>query len=134
MYRTRIYYKDTDAGGVVYYANYLRFFEAARTEFLLDLGLNLNTWMDQGILFVVTHAEVDYLSPARYGDLLLVETACISLSGARFDLGYRVSREEDHQAIAAGATSMACIGKTGKPVRIPKEILTALKDSKKEKR
>ena len=132
LYKTRIYYKDTDAGGVVYYANYLRFFEAARTEFLRDLGVDLHKWIEQGFFFVVAHTEVDHISPARYGDLLIVETECTSLSGARFDLSCRVSREEDHQAIASGMTSMACIGDKGKPVRIPQEIMKVLQASKKE--
>jgi acyl-CoA thioester hydrolase len=129
MYRVRVYYKDTDAGGVVYYGNYLRFFEAARTEFLLQRGVDLNRWIDRGILFVVTRAEIDYLSPAKYGEVLLIDTACTDLSGATLELACRVRREGDEQLIATGATRLACIGDRGRPVRIPREIRDVLKGS-----
>ena len=71
----RIYYEDTDCGQVVYYANYLRIFERARTEYLRGLGVDVAHWMDEGLLFTVTHAEVDYHAPARYGDVIHVRTA-----------------------------------------------------------
>ncbi|NOY53927.1 MAG: YbgC/FadM family acyl-CoA thioesterase [Deltaproteobacteria bacterium] len=129
MYRVRIYYKDTDMGGVVYYGNYLRFFEAARTEFLRDLGADLTRWMKEGITFVVVRAEVDYLASARYDDLLAVETTCAALSGARFDLSYRVVREGDGRLMVTGMTRMAAVGRTGRPVRIPEEVRKALEEA-----
>lgn len=129
MYRLRVYYGDTDAGGVVYYGNYLRFFEAARTEFLLERGIDLNTWIDRGVVFVVTKAEITYLSPARYGDELLIETRCTNLSGATFDLACRVRRERDETLIADGSTRLACIGDRGRPVRIPPELRVVLSAS-----
>jgi acyl-CoA thioester hydrolase len=132
MYRARIYYKDTDAGGVVYYANYLRFFEAARTDFLLEHGFDLRKWARQGILFVVTRAEVDYLSPARYGDVLIVDTQCTSVSGVRFELVNHAVREEDRERIAVGKTTLACLSDQGKPCRIPKEIHEVLNKSVKK--
>ena len=64
----RIYYEDTDCGGVVYYANYLKYFERARTQYLEERGLSVAGLMNEGTVFVVVHAEVDYRSPARYGD------------------------------------------------------------------
>ncbi|MDQ7051287.1 MAG: YbgC/FadM family acyl-CoA thioesterase [Enterobacterales bacterium] len=72
----RVYYEDTDAGGVVYYANYLKFYERARSEWLNQLKINQTQLLDQGIAFVVTRAEVDYLRPARLNQSLLV-TSCI---------------------------------------------------------
>lgn len=131
MYRTRIYYKDTDAGGVVYYANYLGFFEAARTEFLLERGINLKEWVERGILFVVTHTEIDYLSPARYGDTVAADTDCTSVSGARLELTNRAFRETDREVLAVGKTRLACLGENGRPVRIPDEIREVLKSSAK---
>ncbi len=122
MYRVTIYYKDTDAGGVVYYGNYLRYFEAARTEFLRNQGALLTDWIDRGVLFVVVRAEVDYRLSARYGDILAIETRCAGLSGARFDLAYRVARESDGAVVATGMTRMACVNETGRPLRIPVEI------------
>ncbi len=129
MYRVRIYYHDTDAGGVVYYANYLRFFEAARTEFLRERGVDLKQWMGRGLTFVVTGAEIEYTTPARYGDLLRMETKCLSVSGARFELTNRAVRDGDGETVARGRTRLACIGKSGKPVRIPDEIRSALNAS-----
>jgi acyl-CoA thioester hydrolase len=134
MYKVRVYYKDTDAGGVVYYGNYLRFFEAARTEFLRERGIDLNRWIEEGVTFVVVHAEVDYLVSARYNDLLLVETSCSDVLGARFDLTYQVFREEDHGLLATGMTRMACVGAKGKPVRIPTEVIKTLKEGQRGKR
>ena len=66
----RIYYEDTDCGGVVYYGNYLKYFERARTQYLEERGLSVAELMKEGTVFVVVHAEVDYRSPARYGDRL----------------------------------------------------------------
>lgn len=129
MYKVRIYYKDTDMGGVVYYGNYLRFFEAARTEFLRDRGVDLNRWMAEGITFVVVRAEVDYRASAKYDDLLSIETTCTALSGARFDLSYRVVRESDGNVMATGMTRMAAIGRTGRPVRIPEEVRKVLEET-----
>ena len=77
----RIYYEDTDCGGVVYYGNYLKYFERARTEYLESRGQSVAALMDQGTVFVVVHAEVDYRSPGRYGETLVVETS-VSLHGA----------------------------------------------------
>ncbi len=126
MYRLRVYYGDTDTGGVVYYGNYLRFFEAARTEFLLERGFDLKAWIDRGVVFVVTKAEVAYLTPAKYGDVLLIETRCTDLSGAAFDLACRVRRESDDARIAEGSTRLACIGQRGRPVRVPPELREVL--------
>ncbi len=134
MYRVTIYYKDTDAGGVVYYGNYLRYFEAARTEFLRERGAALTDWIDRGVLFVVVRAEVDYRLSARYGDVLTIETDCTSVSGARFELAYRVLREHDGALVATGMTRMACVSEAGRPLRVPAEIreLLAAVCSRKE--
>ena len=69
-----MYYEDTDCGGVVYYANYLRYVERARTEFFEARGVGLKKLMDEGIFFVVAEAGLKYLSPGRYGDILAIET------------------------------------------------------------
>ena len=129
MHNIRIYYKDTDAGGVVYYANYLGYFEAARTEFLRERGVDLKHWVAQGIQFVVTRVEIDYLSSAKYGDTLTVETECHSLSGVRFELINRAVRGNHHDVLARAKTTLACVNETGKPIRIPQEIHNTLKDA-----
>ncbi|MDX1762986.1 MAG: YbgC/FadM family acyl-CoA thioesterase [bacterium] len=129
MYRVRVYYGDTDSGGVVYYGNYLRFFEAARTEFLLERGFDLKAWTDRDVVFVVTTAEVAYLAPAKYGDVLIIDTCCTALSGATFQMACRVRREGDNRPISEGSTRLACIGQGGRPVRIPSELRALLQAS-----
>ncbi|MBI3995048.1 MAG: YbgC/FadM family acyl-CoA thioesterase, partial [Nitrospirae bacterium] len=86
----RIYYEDTDCGGVVYYANYLRYFERARTEYLRDRGVDLGTWAEKGLYFVVSRVEIVYKAPARYSDLLQIETAVTDLSKASLTFSHAV--------------------------------------------
>ena len=84
----RIYYEDTDCGGMVYYGNYLKYFERARTHYLEDRGLSVAELMKAGTIFVVVHAEVDYRSPARYGDRLTVETVVSDVTAASFTFSH----------------------------------------------
>ncbi|MDO8445800.1 MAG: YbgC/FadM family acyl-CoA thioesterase [Deltaproteobacteria bacterium] len=93
MLPIRVYYEDTDCGGVVYYANYLRYFERGRTEFLRDRGIPLTDCHDKGILFVVTRAEVEYLSPGRYNDLLLLDTQLTEMSRITMTFKHSIKRE-----------------------------------------
>jgi acyl-CoA thioester hydrolase len=122
----RIYYEDTDCGQVVYYANYLRYFERARTEFLRRLGVDVGHWMDEGLLFTVTHAEVDYHAPARYGDVLYVGTVVTEVRKVRFSLAHEIQRRGDGQRLVTGATTLACVGPDGKPTRIPGPVFEVL--------
>lgn len=122
----RVYYEDTDCGGVVYYANYLKYFERARTEFLRDRGQFLTDYMEKGIEFIVVRAEVDYRSPARYNDVLDITTTVSEIARASFIMEYTVLRKEDGKLLASGMTRLACINKNGKPVRIPDSMLKIL--------
>ncbi|MFA4911427.1 MAG: YbgC/FadM family acyl-CoA thioesterase [Desulfobacteria bacterium] len=122
----RVYYEDTDCGGVVYYANYLKYFERARTEFLRDRGQFLTDYMEKGIEFIVVRAEVDYRSPARYNDVLDITTTVSEIARASFIMEYTVLRKEDEKLLASGMTRLACINKNGKPVRIPDSMLKTL--------
>jgi len=126
----RIYYEDTDCGQVVYYANYLRFFERARTEFLRRLGVDVAHWMEQGLLFTVTHAELDYHAPARYGDVLYVGTTVTDVRKVRFSLAHEILRKDDRQRLVTGATTLACVGPDGRPARIPEAVLTVLEGAR----
>jgi len=87
MTEVRIYYEDTDAGGVVYYGKYLRYLEKGRTEFLRERGLLLRDLQERGYLIPVMRLEIDYLSPAVLDDLLRVDTAVLEVTGATFTLG-----------------------------------------------
>lgn len=122
----RVYYEDTDCGGVVYYANYLKYFERARTEFLRDRGQPLTDYMKKGIEFIVVRAEVDYRFPARYNDVLDITTTVSEIARASFIMEYTVLRKEDGKLLASGMTRLACINKNGKPVRIPDGLLRVL--------
>lgn len=123
--KIRIYYEDTDCGGVVYYANYLKFMERSRTEFLRDRGINQVTYQKQGILFVVFDAHIKYRSPARYDDLLTIESTVIDLSSAAVIFETTIYR--DNVLLVKGEIKLACINKDGHARKIPEEICAALK-------
>src|SRR3972149_3826205 len=98
----RIYYEDTDCGEVVYYANYLRYFERGRTEFLREKGISLTDCHDKGIVFVVTRAEVESLSPGRYNDLLLLDTRLTDISGVTMTFRHEMKREGSERELVRG--------------------------------
>lgn len=118
----RIYYEDTDCGGVVYYANYLRYLERARTEFLREGGIELRTWADKGLYFVVSRVEIDYKAPAGYSDLLEIETTVAGLSKARITFSHTV-RDQNRRLIAVSSVVLVCVS-DGRPRRIPEEIVS----------
>jgi len=120
----RVYYEDTDAGGVVFYANYLRFMERARTEWLRSLGFEQDALMDDpGIVFAVRRTEVDYLLPARFNQLLSVQTRIADVAGARIDFAQQIVREEDQQTLCKGLITVACLSAGSlRPARIPADI------------
>ena len=114
----RVYFEDTDAAGIVYYANYLKFAERARTDMLRDLGISHAEMMKRdGLVLVVRRCEIDYLKPARLDDLLTVETEAAKLGGASVDLRQRVLRDGD--VLADLKVLVVCIGPDGRPARIP---------------
>jgi len=124
--RERIYYSDTDAGGVVYYANYLTYFEKARTEWLRRLSIDVAALAAEGTLFVVSSVTVDYRSPARYADILKVYVALAKLSPVRMHFDYRIVREGTDALICEGQTVMVCINKEFKPAAIPEALMSVL--------
>ena len=115
-----VYYEDTDMAGVVYYANYLRYIERARSEIVEEYGLDQNAMKAQGLVFVVTRVEADYLSPARLGDRLDVITTHQAASAVRWTFDQEVRRGDTPlfraHVIAVTMTT------AGKPVRLPAEI------------
>ncbi len=117
----RVYYEDTDLAGIVYYANYLKFIERGRSEWLRDLGVDqarLKT--DRGIVFAVRRVEADYLRPAHFDDLLDVETETEVATGARMTLKQRVLRAGE--TIFAARVTVVALGAGGAPVRLPADI------------
>jgi acyl-CoA thioester hydrolase len=121
-----VYYEDTDCGGVVYYANYLKYFERARTQMLIHHGVNPAEWMKKGVVFTVARAEVDYKLPAVYGDRLSVETKITILKGARISFSYSVMRDTDSDLLATGVTDMACVNEKMRPIQIPEQVMGRL--------
>ena len=114
----RVYFEDIDAAGIVYYANYLKFAERARTDMLRDFGVSHAGMMKRdGLVLVVRRCEIDYLKPARLDDLLTVETEVAKLGGASVDLRQRVTR--DGEVLAELKVLVVCIGQDGRPHRIP---------------
>lgn len=123
----RIYYEDTDCGGVVYYANYLKYFERGRTELLRGLGISLSGYHATGIVFVVTGVEASYIAPCRYDDLIIVETVAAGLSGATMTFDHTIKKEGRDAICVKGRVTVASVGADGRPVRVPAEVREALK-------
>ncbi|NRB19607.1 MAG: tol-pal system-associated acyl-CoA thioesterase [Rhodobacteraceae bacterium] len=116
----RVYYEDTDMGGVVYYANYLRFIERARSDWVRRLGNDQNAMRVDGLIWVVQRLEADYRVPARFDDELQVETEVLKVSPARLIMGQRVMRGEVE--IFRAKVTVACVTAEGRPQRLPAEI------------
>jgi acyl-CoA thioester hydrolase len=127
IWPVRVYYEDTDAGGVVYYANYLKFVERARTEWLRAEGYQQTDLAEQhGVLFVVRSAAIDYLKPARFNDSLQVTVELIKVGAGHIDLVQRVIRGDE--LLAKVAVKIACVGlRTMRPVRIPQSLATRIR-------
>ena len=122
----RIYYEDTDCGGVVYYGNYLKYFERARTEYLEKRGLSVAGLMKEGTVFVVVHAEVDYRSPARYGEWLVIETVISDRTAASFTFSHVIRVRESQRVVVEGSARLAATDGNGTVKRLDKAIVAAL--------
>ena len=122
----RVIYGDTDQMGVVYYANYLRWFERGRSELLRQIGLPYATIVEQGCHFPVTEVVCRYFEPARYDEVVAIETLLAELGRASLTFNYRLSRENDNCLLATGSTKHACIDHTGRITRIPKGLQDAV--------
>lgn len=124
----RVYYEDTDSGGVVYYANYLKFMERARTEWLRSLGFEQDALrLHEGVLFAVRRAEVDYFRPALFNDQLRVTVELSVVRGASLTFEQKVYREADTVPCCRGWVKVACMNeRTLRPNRIPENLLAEI--------
>ncbi|MFC3168442.1 tol-pal system-associated acyl-CoA thioesterase [Paracoccus fontiphilus] len=121
----RVYYEDTDLAGIVYYANYLKFIERGRSEWLRALGIDqARLKADSGHVFAVRRIEADYLRPARFDDLLSVETSLAHLTAARIVVDQTVRR--DGVSLFTAAVTLACLDGAGRPVRLPRALTDVL--------
>ena len=124
----RVYYEDTDLAGIVYYANYLRFIERARTEMLRGHGIDQGRLRsERGLVFAVRRIEADFMKPARFDDMLRVATGDFRLSGARLTLRQTVLRGSE--TLFCAEVTLACVHHSGRPVRIPAELRLAIEQS-----
>ena len=124
-YPIRIYYEDTDAGGIVYYANHLKFTERARTEFLRELGFQNSTFIEKNNLFIVVRSLcADYLKPAYLDDSLTISTMVLKVSPARFELSQNILRDDD--ILFKMTVELAAVSKAGIPQRLPAALKTVL--------
>ena len=126
MWPVRVYYEDTDAGGVVYYANYLSFMERARTEWLRALGFEQPALAaEHGVLFVVRAVNIDYLKPSRFNDSLQVTVEVVNVGGSRIRFLQRVLRGDEE--IVRADVDVVCVNTdTFRPVRVPREMRTTI--------
>ena len=124
LFNLRVYYEDTDLAGIVYYANYLKFIERARSEWVRDLGIDQAQMKAEGLVFAVRRVAADYLLPARYDDLLCVETKLLPESGARLVLQQDVKRCD--ATLFSATVTIICMTTYGAMTRLPAAIRQAM--------
>lgn len=115
----RVYFEDTDAGGIVYHSCYLNFAERARTEMVRELGISQQALLESGTAFAVRRAALDYLRPARLDDLLVVETEVRSVGGATVELDQTIRRDGDGTELVRLDVRLGYITLSGRPARLP---------------
>lgn len=117
-FATHVYYEDTDLAGIVYYANYFKYIERARTEWVREAGVDQTRLKeDDGIVFAVRRVEADYLSPAKFDDALVVHTDVLQMSGVRIVLSQEVRRGA--QVLFAAQVTLVALNELGAPTRLP---------------
>lgn len=122
----RIYYEDTDCGGVVYYANYLKYFERARTDYLERHGLSVARLMKEGTIFMVVRAELEYKSPARLGDTLVVDTVLSEQGKASFVFSHVLKEKSSGRVVVEGSATLIATTPEGRVKRIDPDLLKRL--------
>ncbi len=130
IWPVRVYYEDTDAGGVVFYANHLKFFERARTEMLRAMGYEQDELIaNEGIIFVVRSVQVDYLSPARFNEQLQVSAKVSLVKKTSLTFEQSITRNDD--VLCKGNVRIACLDvQTMRPKAIPETLISALRADK----
>ena len=125
--RVRVYIEDTDAGGIVFYGNYLRFFERARTDFLRRVGIEQSSTIETNMIFVVRHVSVDYKLPARLDDILAVSCSEKTIRPTRVVFRQSATRSSDGANLVNGEVEVVAVSvDTLKPRALPEKLLNAL--------
>ncbi|MCM8830839.1 MAG: acyl-CoA thioesterase [Candidatus Omnitrophica bacterium] len=122
----RIYYHDTDCGGVVYYANYLKYLEESRTEYFLQKNIILNKLSEEGLLFLVKKVEIDYKAPAYYLDQIEIYTQISKIKSASLEFFQEIKKKE--KILVVAKTILVCVNKEFRPTLIPQNIINVLSD------
>lgn len=131
LWPIRVYYEDTDSGGIVYYANYLKFMERARTEWLRSLGIEQDELIrTEGVIFAVTSVQLDYLQPARFNDALTVSVGVKQQAKASLTLAQKITKKGSDDVLCAGTIKIASLNaSTFKPRAIPQIMLEKIKSN-----
>ena|SRR3990167_5780104 len=122
----RIYYYDTDAGGVVYYGNYLKYLEEARTEFLEKTGLSVKSFHARGLLYAVRECHISYRSPARYGDTIISDAKLKKVTAAQLVFNQTIHDKKTKRLLVEAEVSLVCLNQAFKPTQIPEDLKTTL--------
>jgi len=117
----KIYYEDTDAGGIVYHANYLRYLERARTEFLKEKGIDVAEYHRKGVFFAVVHVDIYFKSPAQLGDIITITTEVAELKNASINVKNQIFKED--KLLVEAFITFACLNSNYRPMRLPDAFL-----------
>ena len=133
-HNVRVYYEDTDAGGIVYYANYLKYLERARTEMIYSLGLNHNMLVDKyGFQIVVSHLDITFKKSAHFEDFLIIKTELKNLSAVKLEMNQKVFKvdcwtaKKSEELLVEAEIILACVNKQGRPEKMPLETMDLFK-------
>jgi len=121
-----MFYHDTDAGGVVYYANYLKYLEEARTEFLEKKGLSVADFTKRGMLYAVRKCSIVYRSPARYGEILMCTATLKTMTAAQMIFHQTIHEKKSHRLIAEAEVTLVSLNQSFKPTPIPEDLKAQL--------
>ena len=122
----RIYYHDTDAGGVVYYGRYLNYLEEARTQFLEKQGIDISLFRDKKFLYAVRKCTITYISPARYGDTIVCSAQLMKTTAVKLTFKQEIRDKQSNRLILDADVTIVSLNKNFKPTPIPEEILSKL--------
>jgi acyl-CoA thioester hydrolase len=125
--KLRVIYGDTDQMGVVYYANYFRYFEASRSEYFRARGGNYTDMEKQGLMLPVVEAQCSYRASARYDDVLIIKADIAEMRRASMRFSYEVRKEGAAEILCTGYTVHACVNREGRPTALPKEVIELLR-------
>jgi len=118
----RIFFHDTDSGGVVYYGNYLKYLEEARTEFLENRGLNVAKFQEQGFMYAVSHCSIYYRSPARYAETLICDAKLQKVTAVKLIFDQTIHEKISGRLIAEAEITLVCLTKEFRPTPIPEDL------------